>query len=187
MSRKKDNRKPKTREPWEQSIYEPDTNSSGSRLEKRQSKKGHTTFLKILVFLLVCIIVIPSVTVWYILHERSNTNAAKDSQPSSSVVKSSSKESSASSSSTVSSESSVSESSSSSSSSEAEVTPESSVQTEDPNQQQATEPAYDYVLSGEGLKQVAARNGITIDQLLQLNPNVDVNTMLYPGDTLRVK
>lgn len=46
---------------------------------------------------------------------------------------------------------------------------------------------YTTVQQGEGIDQIAARVGISVDQLLELN-GMDPNSfMLYPGDTLRVK
>ena len=38
---KKDKKKNQAREPWEQSIYEPDQNGGGSRLAKRQQQRGN--------------------------------------------------------------------------------------------------------------------------------------------------
>ena len=38
------------REPWEQSIYEPDQNGGGSRLAKRQQQRGNSLFLTVLLF-----------------------------------------------------------------------------------------------------------------------------------------
>lgn len=46
---------------------------------------------------------------------------------------------------------------------------------------------YTTVQSGEGIDQIAARVGISVDQLLELNGMDPNNFMLYPGDTLRVK
>ena len=46
---------------------------------------------------------------------------------------------------------------------------------------------YTTVQQGEGIDQIAARVGISVDQLLELNGMDPNNFMLYPGDTLRVK
>ncbi|WP_396206032.1 LysM peptidoglycan-binding domain-containing protein [Enterococcus sp.] len=46
---------------------------------------------------------------------------------------------------------------------------------------------YTTVQKGEGIDQIAARVGISVDQLLELNGMDPNNFMLYPGDTLRVK
>ncbi|MGK0551732.1 SAG1386/EF1546 family surface-associated protein [Enterococcus faecalis] len=189
VSRKKNQKQSEAREPWEQSIYEPDNKSGGSRLEKRHHKRGNTAFLTILVILLLCIIALPIGTFLYVMRDKPNANAGKDSsQPSSSLVQSSTKGSSSKSSSTeTSTESASSESSSSSAVPENQQATPSSSESASAADQQQTEPVYDTVLSGEGFKQVAARNGITLDQLLALNPSLTVNSMLHPGDTLRVK
>lgn len=61
-----------------------------------------------------------------------------------------------------------------------ETVPESSV---------PAQPVEEYttVQKGEGPPQIAARVGISVDQLLELNGMDPNNYMLYPGDTLRVK
>lgn len=61
-----------------------------------------------------------------------------------------------------------------------ETVPESSVQTQPVEE-------YTTVQKGEGIDQIAARVGISVDQLLALNGMDPNNFMLYPGDTLRVK
>ncbi|MDO0920420.1 MULTISPECIES: LysM domain-containing protein [unclassified Enterococcus] len=61
-----------------------------------------------------------------------------------------------------------------------ETVPESSVQ---------TQPVEDYttVQKGEGPPDIAARVGISVEELYELNGMDPNNFMLYPGDTLRVK
>ncbi|WP_228077363.1 LysM peptidoglycan-binding domain-containing protein [Enterococcus casseliflavus] len=61
-----------------------------------------------------------------------------------------------------------------------ETVPESSVQDQPVEE-------YTTVQQGEGIDQIAARVGISVDQLLELNGMDPNNFMLYPGDTLRVK
>ncbi len=65
--------------------------------------------------------------------------------------------------------------------------------------EEQTQPSYSYtapaqpveeyttVQSGEGLDQIAARVGISVEKLYELNGIDPNNFMLYPGDTLRVK
>ncbi|MGX7148872.1 SAG1386/EF1546 family surface-associated protein [Enterococcus ureasiticus] len=177
---KKDKKKPSgAREPWEQSIYDTDKNTGGSRSEKRQQKKGNTVFLTILVILLLLIIALPVGTYLYVMRDKPNDNK-QASQPSSSVVvQSSTKNSSTQSSSS-------NEAQEPASSSEA-VAGESSVP-QDTTPTSAGEEAavYTEVLSGEGPNQVASRNGITTDELLQLN-GLNLNSVLQPGQSLRVK
>ncbi|MGX7243310.1 SAG1386/EF1546 family surface-associated protein [Enterococcus quebecensis] len=171
---KQDKKKPSgAREPWEQSIYDTDKNSGGSRSEKRQQKKGNTVFLTILVILLLMIIALPVGTYLYVMRDKSDNKEA--TQPSSSVVVQSST---AQSSSSASSEASSSSAANSESSAPQETTP-----TSQPGQET---PAYTEVLAGEGPNQVAARNGITTDELLQLN-GLNLNSVLQPGQSLRVK
>lgn len=61
-----------------------------------------------------------------------------------------------------------------------EKTPESSVQSQ-------TVEEYTTVQEGEGPPQIAARVGISVEKLYELNGMDPNNFMLYPGDTLRVK
>lgn len=61
-----------------------------------------------------------------------------------------------------------------------EKTPESSVQSQPVEE-------YTTVQEGEGPPQIAARVGISVEKLYELNGMDPNNFMLYPGDTLRVK
>lgn len=61
-----------------------------------------------------------------------------------------------------------------------ETVPESSVQTQPVEE-------YTTVQKGEGIDQIAARVGISVEKLYELNGIDPNNFMLYPGDTLRVK
>lgn len=182
---KKDSKKPSgAREPWEQSIYDTDKNTGGSRSEKRQQKKGNTVFLTILVILLLLIIALPVGTYLYVMRDKPNDNK-QASQPSSSVVVQSSTKNS----STQSSSSSANASQETPASSSDAVTDgaQSSVPQETTPTSTAEEAAvYTQVLQGEGFEQVASRNGITIEQLEQLNGKSRTET-IYPGDQLRVK
>ncbi|WP_086313128.1 hypothetical protein A5821_000709 [Enterococcus sp. 7F3_DIV0205] len=182
---KKDSKKPSgAREPWEQSIYDTDKNTGGSRSEKRQQKKGNTVFLTILVILLLLIIALPVGTYLYVMRDKPNDNK-QASQPSSSVVVQSSTKNS----STQSSSSSANASQETPASSSDAVTDgaQSSVPQETTPTSAAEEAAvYTEVLNGEGPNQVASRNGITTDELLQLN-GLNLNSVLQPGQSLRVK
>ncbi|HBA1477404.1 TPA: LysM peptidoglycan-binding domain-containing protein, partial [Enterococcus faecalis] len=53
-------------------------------------------------------------------------------------------------------------------------------------QAQNQQPVYDTVQSGEGARQVAERNGMTLEQILALNPGIDTS-VFYPGQPLRIK
>ncbi len=75
---KKDKKKNQAREPWEQSIYEPDQNGGGSRLAKRQQQRGNSLFLTVLVILLLLIIAIPIGTfLWMMQDKKPNESASK--------------------------------------------------------------------------------------------------------------
>lgn len=45
---------------------------------------------------------------------------------------------------------------------------------------------YDTVRSGEGGRQLAERNGLTLEELLALNPGIETS-VFYPGQSLRIK
>lgn len=61
-------------------------------------------------------------------------------------------------------------------------------QAQQQQQQQAQnqQPVYDTIQSGEGARQVAERNGMTLEQILALNPGIDTS-VFYPGQPLRIK
>lgn len=171
---KKDKKKPSgAREPWEQSIYDTDKNTGGSRSEKRQQKKGNTVFLTILVILLLLIITLPVGTYLYVMRDKPNDNKEASKPSSSVVVQSSTKNSSTQPSTSVSSETVTNGQSSVSQ----ETTPTSEV---------AEAEVYTEVLNGEGPNQVATRNGISTEELLQLN-GLGADAMLQPGQSLRIK
>ncbi|MHC5229349.1 SAG1386/EF1546 family surface-associated protein [Enterococcus sp. LJL99] len=180
MSKQDKKRTTEVREPWEQSIYETDREAGASRVGKRQNKKGNTAFLTILVILLLLIISLPIGTWMYISRDKKPAeNTANSSQASSSVVQSST---------TTSESTSVSSSSEEQQNSSSSSEPATDGGNETPEQTPEAEAAAEYttVLAGEGFQQVAARNGITVAQLEQLNGKSSTET-IYPGETLRVK
>lgn len=179
MNKKDEIKKSDAREPWEQSIYEPENDARHSRVEKRQSKKGNTFFLTILVFLLVMIIALPTGTYFWITRDKSSNSKNTNTTPSSSQVESVAKSSAESS---AESQASTTEDSLSNEESADEGTPTSS----DNLQQDNGQAVYDTVQSGEGFQQVAERNGITIADLERLN-GMSRSTIIQPGDQLRVK
>lgn len=169
---KKENRvkkkKPSTaREPWEQSIYETNYAKGNSRLGQReQQKKGNTLFLTILVILLLLIISLPIGTYLYITRDASNDK--QTTQTTSTVADSLSS----------SEETSLSTTQDTVSSSTQEST-----QFEDG---QTAEAAYAEVLSGEGPASFADRNGITLEELYNLNGLTD-ESILQVGQSLRIR
>lgn len=67
------------------------------------------------------------------------------------------------------------------------TTPQNSIPAEASNPTPSAEPLTTTVQAGENPKQVAARMGITVDELLRLNGMTPENFMLYPGQELRIK
>lgn len=63
---------------------------------------------------------------------------------------------------------------------------QSSSSIEEHQSSESEQPVYDEVRSGEGGRQVAERNGLTLEQLLALNPGID-SSVFYPGQPLRIK
>lgn len=57
---------------------------------------------------------------------------------------------------------------------------------EQPVEPQPDEPVYETVQAGEGPMQVAARAGISLDEILRLN-GLDGTEIIHPGDQLRVR
>jgi LysM repeat protein len=67
------------------------------------------------------------------------------------------------------------------------TTPQDSIPAEPSNPTPPAAPSTTTVQAGEGLKEIAARVGITVDELLRLNGMDPENYMLYPGQELRIK
>lgn len=176
MTKKDKYKTSEAREPWEQSIYDTKEDNGHSRIEKRQHKKGNTVFLTVLVILLLLIIALPIGTYWWVARDKPSN---KGTTPSSSVAVSS----------TENSTSTASSADSSAQSSEAptgNTTPSSEGEQTDVQADDVAESLYTEVLAGEGFKQVAERNGITVEQLMELN-GLTTDTIIHPGDSLRVQ
>lgn len=173
----------------EQPIYETEEETY-SRSERRQ-KRGNSAFLTIVLILLFLIIAIPTVAGFWIMN-RNNTSPAESAQSSSSTFESST----ISSTSTDTQETSSSvEESTVSSEPETPEPSESPVDEEPVDEQpvdeqpvepQPDEPVYETVQAGEGPMQVAARAGISLDEILRLN-GLDGTEIIHPGDQLRVR
>lgn len=198
-------------EPWDQPIYEDqvDNDDDYSRADRRFKEEGKNWYVIILVILLFLIVLVPVSAILYFNYStKMNEGTAKNDkivvESSSSVDKKSSvssetKESSTASSTTESSSSTSSSSSSSSTSStfrDVEVSPEDAQNNQnvvpEQNDNTQTTPANgSYVTYGDSdsnrsLWKIAESNGITVDQLYQLNPGV-TDQNIQPNQSIRIK
>lgn len=64
--------------------------------------------------------------------------------------------------------------------------PQNSDSREQIQNSKSDQPIYDTVRSGEGGRQLAERNGLTLEELLALNPGIETS-VFYPGQSLRIK
>lgn len=199
MSKKDKNRD--VQEPWEQPIYETETEENYSRSGRRQ-KRGNSAFLTVVLVLLFLIIAVPTVAGFWIMNRDNKPETAQTSSSTvESTISSTTKESTTSSETQSTSSSSSSSVESSESTAPSETVPSSTteevpqsetpqaetpeVPTETPQDEQGA--VYETVYEGEGPQQVAARAGISLEELFRLN-GLDMNNYdLHPGDQLRVK
>lgn len=186
-------------EPWEQPIYDTEGEETYSRSAKRNSKKSNTTFLTIVLILIFLIVAIPIGTGAWVLFQKNKPETApmieSTIESSSSTIESTTKETE--SSSTESSTSMSSETQESTQSSEQPVTPPAQPETptvpetpetpETPTTPENAEGDYIEVLAGEGPNNVAARAGISVDELYRLNGMTADNFFLTPGQQLRIR
>ena len=203
MSRKKkrNGNQEETNELWEQPIYDTEGEETYSRSQKRNKKKSNTAFLTTVLILIFLIVAIPISAGAWALYTKNNPEATskKTETTMSSTVDSSSFSSE---SSTVESSSlETSETSTESSTVESqevvvppvdkpetEVTPTPETPTDaETEQNQATEGDSIKVLAGEGPNAVAARAGISVDELYRLNNMTPDNYFLSPGQQLRIR
>lgn len=197
MSRKnkKNNQPNEMNEPWEQPIYDTEGEEIYSRSAKRNSKKSNTTFLTIVLILIFLIVAIPIGTGAWVLFQKNKPETTPTVE--STIESSSSTIESTSTTETSSTESSTSVSSETSepaASSEKPVTPPVEPETptvpetpETPTTPENAEGDYIEVLAGEGPNNVAARAGISVDELYRLNGMTADNFFLTPGQQLRIR
>ena len=197
-------------EPWNQPIYEDqvETEDDGdSRADRRVKEEGKNWYVIVLVVLLFLIVLVPVSAILYL--NMNNKMNKGETKPTTVVVESSSKEkkktsetktsSSSTSSSSSSTESSSSSTSSSSSFADVEVSPNEAQNNqanqnngaEDVNQNQQQAAPGTTVNYGEGdstrsLWKIATDNGMTVDELYQLNPGIDSQNV-QPGQAIRIK
>lgn len=188
---KRSNRSDEQKEPWEQPIYEEETQENASRSTQYKQKRGNTLFLSIVLFLLFLCVAIPTVVgIW--VHQQKTEAASLVSSSSSEVAKASSSTTKTTTSTTVSEtsetvsssetvEESQSEEPASSSSASSEVVEETTSSSSTVSGETIE------VLSGEGPNQIAARAGISVEKLLELNGMTLDNFFFAPGQQVRIK
>ena len=211
MSRN-DKKKPKTaNEPWEQSIYDTDYEQNVSRSQQRKGKKGNTMFLTMLVILLFLIAAIPTgVYIWWLNDNKTtpNTQTATTTTISKETKESSTSSQASSSSTEQTSASSTAENNENQDNNQAENgnadqntnqntnqnTEQDTNQNTDQNTNQNADQTagnqseeYTTVQNGEGPDQIAARTGVSVETIYELNGMSPDNYFLSPGDSIRIK
>ncbi len=203
---KKDKDELNEKEPWNQPIYDGEEESKedgDSRADRRIKDEGKNWYVVVLVVLLFLIVLIPVSAVLYL--NMNNKMNKGETKPTTVIVESSSKEKKETSESkTSSTKSSTSTSVTSNSSSTASTSTASSSSStsstsstfEDvevsPNQVQNNQAAPGGAVNyGEGdstrsLWKIATDNGMTVDELYQLNPGI-TDKNVQPGQQIRIK
>lgn len=168
-------KKSSAQQPWEQSIYDTEYETISSRSKQRRRKRGNTVFLTWLVIMLSLIVAVPALAVYFVWGEGNNPLAQP--APSSSSEESSALETS---------ESSAESSSTKETQSSADQSSDSGYDDTDDSDSDDGTGDYATVQAGDGLWTFAQRNGVTLDDLYDLN-DIDDSSSLYPGQTLRIK
>lgn len=173
-------------EPWDQPIYEPDSSESYSRSSQHRQKRGNNLFLSVVLFILFLCVALPTIAGIWVFQQKnhaasaiSTTETSQTKTTKSSESATSSSESSSETTDLSTTESSVADSSSTTSSSVNEDSSSSS--SSEANGDTIT------VLAGEGPNQIAARAGITVDKLLELNGMTLDNYFFSPGQQVKIK
>ncbi|MHC5269694.1 SAG1386/EF1546 family surface-associated protein [Enterococcus sp. LJL98] len=197
MSRKKkqkDMQNNEANEPWEQPIYDTEGEETLSRSQKRHTKKSNTAFLTTVLILIFLIVAIPiSVGAWGLYQKNKPSKpqptpetTIQSTIESSSTVESTTESSTEASSTTTSSTQAVVDSSSEAVTPPVQA-PEETPKQPDENQNQTEGAEYIEVLAGEGPNAVAARAGISVDELYRLNGMSADNFHLSPGQQLKIR
>ncbi|GCF92789.1 peptidoglycan-binding protein [Enterococcus florum] len=192
MSRR-DRNQEENNEPWDQHIYENETEDSSSRQSRQQQNKGgNTRFLTILVILLLLLISIPT-GAYFLVTRDTGQPAATPASTTQVTSESSSVESS---------ESSTEESSTVESSESSEAPVESAPSQAQPEQTTPSEPEssadeatgneqFATVQAGDGLQQISQRTGVPVEEIARLNgitiQGGTFSPAINPGQQLRIK
>lgn len=194
MSNRNDNHDDK---PWEKKFEDgKDENGLYSRRASKRKDKLNSR-LPLVLLLVFCFVIVATIALYFISlktaaqptnDDGGNIEVVTSGSSKSSFKKSSAKKRKKSSSTKKEAESSSSraESSSQAESSSAEES-SSSVSEESSSSSQSEGSQYVTVAAGQGLYRIAVNNGLTVDQLVQLNPGLTPSSTVTPGQQLRVK
>jgi len=178
-----------SKEPWDQPIYDSESSKSYSRSSQHRQKRGNTLFLSVVLFILFLCVAIPTVVGIWVVQQKNEAASAISSTASSQTTQTSvtatttsaSESTSSSASETTESSTAASSSTDSASSSTTSESQDTSSSTSEASGDTIT------VLSGEGPNQIAARAGISVDKLLELNGMTLQNYFFSPGQKVKIK
>lgn len=165
-------------EPWEQPIYEVESEQVPSRVQSGRRKRGNHRFLTIVLILLFIIAAGPAVfSVWklYVDHQPTTEKvASKESSTSTSTTNSTTESTQSTDSSATTAESTENQ------------TEDANTNTDSQTQSQAGE-EYTTVQAGEGPQSIANRTGVSVEEIYRLNGMTADNFNLTPGQQIRIK
>ena len=181
MSNRNDNHDDK---PWEKKFEDgKDENGLYSRRASKRKDKLNSR-LPLVLLLVFCFVIVATIALYFIslktAAQPTNDDGGNIEVVTSSSSKNSFKKSSAKKHKKSSSTKKEAESSSAAESS-------SSVSEESSSSSQSEGSQYVTVAAGQGLYRIAVNNGLTVDQLVQLNPGLTPSSTVTPGQQLRVK
>ena len=181
MSNRNDNHDDK---PWEKKFEDgKDENGLYSRRASKRKDKLNSR-LPLVLLLVFCFVVVATIALYFI-SLKTAAQPTNDDGGNIEVVTSSSSKSSFKKSSAKKHKESSSTKKEAESSSESESS--SSVSEESSSSSQSEGSQYVTVAAGQGLYRIAVNNGLTVDQLVQLNPGLTPSSTVTPGQQLRVK
>ena len=190
MSQKDDRH---TKKPWE-NTFEDEKDEQGNYLRTASRKSSHKNAVLTNSLLVVFVVIVIGTIALYFISQKTANKTFDDNgnvEVVSSTAKKSSKKKVAAKKSSSESESAASESSQAESSSQEES--QASSQASESSQSTSSESSssqdeqYVTVQAGQGLYRVATNNGLTVNELLNLNPGLTANSTLTPGQQIRVK
>lgn len=188
MSNRNDNHDDK---PWEKKFEDgKDENGLYSRRASKRKDKLNSR-LPLVLLLVFCFVIVATIALYFIslktAAQPTNDDGGNIEVVTSGSSKSSFKKSSAKKRKKSSSTKKEAESSSSRAESSSQAESSSSVSEESSSSSQSEGSQYVTVAAGQGLYRIAVNNGLTVDQLVQLNPGLTPSSTVTPGQQLRVK